>query len=525
MPSKRSASDKQSPAPKQPKTRPSNTNHYAGYTPVGARAEVEQVSAGSITAERFYSRFVASRTPVVINGSVEHFPYDKLQNLLGTGVAEYLGCGEEKLQVERKVKGGYGSGTQRVKMSLEELVGKWETGDYNWYLTTQYNEDDPDVVDRLREEQEESESENESDTQFGPAADLSDFSDAGSIDLENLQDDFDGESEEQDEDEAPAILASDMPDGEALSSSEAASRLVELAQPPLSRVVRDGHIPLRPALLALLIPQQINLWMGCASAAEPLAVPEVITVDLLGRSVPGNGTSSGLHHDHADNLYVLLRGRKRFTLYLPKHALVMKTVGNIQQVYANGVIDYTPVPATGGVPYVWAPIREDGALVLAAAEYELARSQDMDPEVRRHLEAALEVPPADDSMFDQLLEKRDPPSFSTIPPVLIHLDEVDGSERAQLEAFARQHFPGLLELTKMEVWLDPGQQLYLPAGWFHEVTLVSSGSEPPYHMAVNYWFAPPVRADCSEPYGDRYWADDWERSRRAVEWCREHEVA
>jgi hypothetical protein len=52
------------------------------------------------------------------------------------------------------------------------------------------------------------------------------------------------------------------------------------------------------------------------------------------------------------------------------------------------------------------------------------------------------------------------------------------------------------------VYMIPGDALYLPAGWFHEVTscsppdLAAPAAAPPVasgpgHMAINYWFHPP----------------------------------
>ncbi len=48
-----------------------------------------------------------------------------------------------------------------------------------------------------------------------------------------------------------------------------------------------------------------------------------------------------------------------------------------------------------------------------------------------------------------------------------------------------------------------GQMLYLPCGWFHEVT--SYGKE---HMAFNYWWHPPdnlSRHGFLKPYTSDYW--------------------
>ena len=58
-------------------------------------------------------------------------------------------------------------------------------------------------------------------------------------------------------------------------------------------------------------------------------------------ALPDAGASSGLHHDFHDNLYVLLRGRKRFRLYPPHDAArTMYTYGRIAKVHKNGCIVY-----------------------------------------------------------------------------------------------------------------------------------------------------------------------------------------
>ena len=54
----------------------------------------------------------------------------------------------------------------------------------------------------------------------------------------------------------------------------------------------------------------------------------------------GAGASSGLHHDYHDNLYILLRGRKRFRLFPPDHAHRLYTHGAIACIHPNGRIVY-----------------------------------------------------------------------------------------------------------------------------------------------------------------------------------------
>ena len=51
--------------------------------------------------------------------------------------------------------------------------------------------------------------------------------------------------------------------------------------------------------------------------------------------------------------------------------------------------------------------------------------------------------------------------------------------------------------------------LYLPAGWFHEVTSEGGGREG--HCAFNYWFHPPDAQppSFSSPYASDFWRKDW----------------
>jgi len=53
------------------------------------------------------------------------------------------------------------------------------------------------------------------------------------------------------------------------------------------------------------------------------------------------GSSSGLHHDFHDNLYVLIHGHKSFRLYSPQDADKLYTRGTIEFVHPNGRICYS----------------------------------------------------------------------------------------------------------------------------------------------------------------------------------------
>ena len=89
---------------------------------------------------------------------------------------------------------------------------------------------------------------------------------------------------------------------------------------PITELLED--IPLRPKIMGNLIPQNINLWMG--SSDRP--------------------TSSGLHHDFHDNLYILLRGQKTLVLYPPSEYRNMYLVGKVSQLHPNGRFNYQGQP-------------------------------------------------------------------------------------------------------------------------------------------------------------------------------------
>lgn len=75
-----------------------------------------------------------------------------------------------------------------------------------------------------------------------------------------------------------------------------------------------------------LVLHQHNLWMGHSS----------------------EGTSTGLHHDFHDNLYVVIRGQKTFRLYSPRCAELLKTVGKIARIHDNGLIAYDMMRRSDG---------------------------------------------------------------------------------------------------------------------------------------------------------------------------------
>lgn len=90
----------------------------------------------------------------------------------------------------------------------------------------------------------------------------------------------------------------------------------------------------------------------------------------------------------------------------------------------------------------------------------------------------------------------------------------------------------------IEVTVEPGELLYLPASWFHEVISSSYSSAAvleegmthqrcdPGHMAFSYWFYPPntPSATFTSPYVDEYWSSRYRHILETMDMDRKKEL-
>ncbi len=97
-----------------------------------------------------------------------------------------------------------------------------------------------------------------------------------------------------------------------------------LLEPPLLQLSGDFSVP--PYFKDLML-RCMNLWMGNSSS-------EIVTP---------------LHHDFNDNLYVVVQGRKQFTLFPPSEAGNLYTRGTVLEVEQNGNIRYASMD---GMPHL-----------------------------------------------------------------------------------------------------------------------------------------------------------------------------
>lgn len=98
--------------------------------------------------------------------------------------------------------------------------------------------------------------------------------------------------------------------------SYSAEEQPSIISPPLSQL--RSNFPLIPKIMGNLVVQNINLWYGLSMSPS----------------------SSGLHHDFHDNLYIVLKGEKTFNLFSPSEHNNMYTLGKIVKVHPNGRINY-----------------------------------------------------------------------------------------------------------------------------------------------------------------------------------------
>ncbi|TMW63516.1 hypothetical protein Poli38472_002457 [Pythium oligandrum] len=423
-------------------------NLYTGFEVPVEGFQVERISIHDITPEDFFKRYVATRTPVVLQGFITDAKFTAPQKWTNEYLRETAGDESLKVEERSKVTEKFGRGVE-VDMQFKDMLRLIEEGDEMHYLTTQ------DV--------------------------------------------------EANEDGRPEIMA-----------------------PFVAKLQED--FPLQPALLGNLVPQNINIWMGNNK----------------------DGSSSGLHHDYHDNLYILLRGKKRFRLYSPADTEKMYTRGKLVKVHTNGRINYEGEETTA---YGADPMSEAAALASIEkedAERELALAEQAVEDGEEGAEARLAAAEdrLDKAMLSLLRADRDEdddeeePEDGEFGP--FHFEDEDGededaddeedAEDAEDDAkkvdktvkdpvnFSRidtsllktpeskeallKEFPAFEEAKAAFCEINVGEMLFLPASWFHEVE--SFGSKDG-HLALNYWYHPPDQLDNFDlPYSSPFWPRDWE---------------
>mmetsp|Transcript_22038 Transcript_22038/g.33656 ORF Transcript_22038/g.33656 Transcript_22038/m.33656 type:complete len:477 (+) Transcript_22038:143-1573(+) len=280
---------------------------------------------------------------------------------------------------------------------------------------------------------------------------------------------------------------------------------------PCRQMMEKGWIPMKPDLAGGLILQSCNLWMGRSR----------------------DGSSSGLHHDYHDNLYVLVRGKKRFRLFSPDQAENLATNGIIDRVYFNGRISYVDAETRADGRPIDFSGDEDGDEDEFSATNEESTNQDVI--IGKGFDYVSSGEEEDEDIdweangednFDEEmnvaendLEQDDTKNISNVADAGDNDKPVDSFSRIDFTSKDRcailNEFPNFEKCTECILEVEAGQMLYLPCGWFHEVTSFSektnsSSTEDDAmkncHIAVNYWFHPPDNLNNeTRPYSSNFW--------------------
>ncbi|EPQ52574.1 Clavaminate synthase-like protein [Gloeophyllum trabeum ATCC 11539] len=499
---------------------PSSYTGESSWAPSEPKATLDRLSP-SIPPSDFLSSHVLKRKPAVFTSHLTDASWSASQHWTDL---EYLRskAGEVEVKVERldTRTGGFGSGLPRIKMPFGEFLEKLQSG-CEMYLTTQYDDEE--------------------------------------------------EGEGSGEETLPEPFTC----------------------PPPCKCLKDDF-PLRPSLLHSLVPHQVNLWLGRSQ-------PPPSSGSQNRRATQGEidwtqSRSSGLHHDHHDNLYVLLAGYKRFVLFPPSAHPHLFFYGSDAQVHENGVVSYEGAMGSDALSererWGWEVRRLQGVVAglkkqrkkekaaekakgalggkfklkgigkkktpleeeLEAAESALVDAEDKYLDaigdeglefggegMRDDFDALGDMLGGDEVAADGNVDNMDdtssvadtasvagsikgkgkaradgnsePLSFSRIPASALHaqLGLPSGSNAAE-DGAGSDVGMGLKSLNPIVVYLKPGEMLYLPASWIHEVSSASlpspspaaeaesvsngkrprgEGALPDVHMAFNYWFYPP----------------------------------
>ena len=333
---------------------------------------------------------------------------------------------------------------------------------------------------------------------------------------------------------------------------------------------RHPYLPLRPKLFGNLVPMNVgNIWVGCA--------PQ------------NNTVSSGLHHDYHDNLYCLIHGTKIIQLAPPESIYHMEMIGTLHTLHKNGRIVYKEQidSTTSNEPdESTCPIRPDGALLSVETLLKLElRKEEIETELSKlSSDSNVEAKLAKDKMV-LLEEELNMIEEQILDIEMVDDDELDdddfhdddeseeegvffgntankkaisSTERSNDDDGTLQPKPKRMRHEKdsrastgsdqtksnycslppnfvkrydtnkvsfQTITMIAGDALYIPAGWFHEVTSIGAAEGPDgLHMAINYWYHPPdipsneddrstnkIVPNFDQPYVSRFWQRDWDQ--------------
>ncbi len=287
-----------------------------------------------------------------------------------------------------------------------------------------------------------------------------------------------------------------------LSSGEAGESF-----PPVTSMYLSTQPPLSPELEKLLD----RFAPGTIYRTAPLSLLSHVLPDSpyfsLGEKPvhvnawlgPSTSSSSGLHFDHHDNFYHPLQGFKRFRLISPDFYSSCYLRG--EWVRTSYGLDY-PEPEVadgndGGGDVGGEDYTEDYPRSIVEDCEMQHGSQDSDSSEDSEPPYTIGNPDYVDSDDDV----PDPPSAAITKP-----DAAESRPHFSLldpNMYDAEKFPLFEKVPTATVDVGPGECLFIPGGWLHEVRSYTSppsdwtgsnATSTSFHLAINFWY---------EPYGKK----------------------
>lgn len=461
---------------------------YRGYVP--SEGDAVQREPASISTERMWQDYIHPRRPCILNGLLDDAEWKGSRWTDLAYLRKKAGAAVVRVEPVHPEEDCFGTSTPRTTMSFGEYLDMIQDADAagKYYLTTQYE--------------------------------------------------LDAEEEDEDED--------DLDDGPPLDT---------LLPSPTNKLASD--FPRNPRVLGNLVLQQCNLWLGNGkqhkssglhhdfhdnlylllsgrkrfvlfppSANEHLHlrgnVQKVHANGLLVYEDPGRIRADGLDALDAAHWRVAACARRLHEAPAPKKSKKTKASGPqrkyddakeaylaLRESYAMGDddVDWDNADAAD-----WDDEGDVDGLALDGEEddedYDVEGGDDgeeVEDDKEDDKEAAVNTEEAND-------DANEPPSFSLIRPHILHKHfGVEPPIPPPSEVEHSALVPGAACPKPLVVDLRPGEMLYLPASWFHEVTSAATDDGP--HMALNYWMHPPDGDAVDSPYADK---GTWDEIRRRV---------
>lgn len=241
-------------------------------------------------------------------------------------------------------------------------------------------------------------------------------------------------------------------------------------RPPLHLLKDDLPISSNDTIMKLIRDNlsDINLWMSNTNLQSSIAPHPHL-----------RPTASRLHRDAEDNLYIVLEGEKQFSLWHPCHYRDMKTISPSYHVNKDGLATQFDVNAFKN--FVRHYVSEKWSINQAKNHGTSGKNSTSQEDI----DSRQKFQESEDYLafvrsFHPILQKLLADSEKNVQydTVNIHF--------SQKSSHSFSSFLSPLPPPTMTVTIRPGDVLYLPTGWFHEVTSI-----PGRQTALNFWWKPP----------------------------------